>query len=658
MKLLIIWLLLVLRIQLHSQEPEEDILASIAAEDENIESNQADNYLETVNRLRQHPLDLNTLREEDLGQLGILNPLEREAFFQYRKMFGAFTSLYELQAVPGWTIDLIRRILPFLTLAPAGNPDRSKRQEFLLGIRWKSESAKETKANNFPGNPFRYYTRYRYQKGSAISMGATAEKDPGEAFRFGKSLYGFDFYSFHYFKKSDGPLKRIALGDYLVNMGQGLIQWQGFGFGKGSQVLQIKKEAAILQPYRGTGESNFFRGAAASLVRRNLELTGFLSYRKLTGNQVFDDTGNAIGFTSINESGLHRSKAELEDRAAIAELASGFVLAQQLPRGRIAFNLIKRSYSLPLLIGSAAYQRFAISGRTWINGSLDYSVTRKRVHSFGEFAIDKNMALAWLQGLIFAPDPRLDIAVLFRKSSVFYRSVAGNAFTEQSSVNNETGLYFGIRFHIRPHLQFSLYSDLVKFPWIRYRVDLPSYVQDYRAQLEWKKRKKLELRINIRYKERLQNVSAIQEWRPINEFRTGLQIKKLSGFKGSWMSRIELLKTVDGLEKGTGLFCQLGGNFQLKRPGFSLALRVAFYENDSKLSKIYFFEAEPGNFGNFLAVSGTGLRHSIIFKYDLNRFINFELKYAQGLNLSDLETNVSSAQKSGSQYSLIFRYVI
>ena len=56
-----------------------------------------------------------------------------------------------------------------------------------------------------------------------MSIGFTMEKDAGEEFFKGKQSTGFDFYSAHCYIRNLGILKSLAIGDYHVSFGQGLI---------------------------------------------------------------------------------------------------------------------------------------------------------------------------------------------------------------------------------------------------------------------------------------------------------------------------------------------------------------------------------------------------------------------------------------------------
>jgi hypothetical protein len=42
----------------------------------------------------------------------------------------------------------------------------------------------------------------------------------------------FDYWSGHYFQRSSGWLRALAVGDYELRIGQGLIAWSGFGMSK------------------------------------------------------------------------------------------------------------------------------------------------------------------------------------------------------------------------------------------------------------------------------------------------------------------------------------------------------------------------------------------------------------------------------------------
>ena len=107
------------------------------------------------------------------------------------------------------------------------------------------------------GSPQNLLLKFQYNYGRLLQFGWLAEKDAGEQWMFAK---GLDFFSFHFFARDLGPIKKLALGDFQVNMGQGLIQWQGMSIKKSANVLFVKKQEEVIRPYRSAGEINFHRG--------------------------------------------------------------------------------------------------------------------------------------------------------------------------------------------------------------------------------------------------------------------------------------------------------------------------------------------------------------------------------------------------------------
>src|SRR5690606_21322162 len=118
----------------------------------------------------------------------------------------------------------------------------------------------------FPGSPNQIYTRYNYRLGTRLSYGFTAEKDPGEEFLTGNQPYGFDYWSAHFYAQDLGIFKELAVGDYQLQFGQGLVMWSGLAFGKSAGAIGIARSGRDVLPYRSANENQFLRGAAATVA--------------------------------------------------------------------------------------------------------------------------------------------------------------------------------------------------------------------------------------------------------------------------------------------------------------------------------------------------------------------------------------------------------
>jgi hypothetical protein len=257
-----------------------------------------DDVYETLLQYFLNPLNLNKASAEELRSLFVLSTNELNNLLQYRELFGSFLSIYELQAIPGFSTETIERLLPFISLSEGEGLGGNLLQRMLNAdnryIINRYDRTLETRrgytppdtlsggrlSSRYRGSPDKIYTRFRANRPRDFSIGFTAEKDPGERFAWEPETrtYGFDFWSYHLFLENKGKWKSIALGDYQIQFGQGLLLGAGFFVGKGAETITtIRRSHTGLRPYTSVLETGFFRGAAATYESGNWQLTGFYS---------------------------------------------------------------------------------------------------------------------------------------------------------------------------------------------------------------------------------------------------------------------------------------------------------------------------------------------------------------------------------------------
>src|SRR5690554_3040103 len=214
------------------------------------------NYEELYESLLQHllhPIDLNRSTREELQSIYVFTPQQINDLLTYRERLGPLLSLYELQAVPGFDLDLIYRILPFVTLEDDWHkilrpfPERvvtEKNAYFIMRQRrvWEKRegfTAPDTLSGNrltsrYMGDPNDLYARFRIQHHNDFSLGFTVDKDAGEQFTWDPSTkrYGFNFLSYHFTLYHKKRWKVITIGDFRAQFGQGLVFGAGFSPGK------------------------------------------------------------------------------------------------------------------------------------------------------------------------------------------------------------------------------------------------------------------------------------------------------------------------------------------------------------------------------------------------------------------------------------------
>ena len=169
-----------------------------------------DSYLQQLNQFRRDPLNLNTAAENDFTAFRFLTELQIQQLLQYRRLFGLFVSVYELQAIPGWDVETINRLLPYVRVGAAqslgadlGTRLRDGDNSFLFRVTQIMQRGRgykpvnDTTPSRYPGSPQRVYVRYKYVYKNLLQYGVVGDKDAGEQFFKGAQKAGFDFYSFH-----------------------------------------------------------------------------------------------------------------------------------------------------------------------------------------------------------------------------------------------------------------------------------------------------------------------------------------------------------------------------------------------------------------------------------------------------------------------------
>ena len=665
----------------------EDQLEHLAAENED-EASEDDNYLQALSHFLKHPINLNYADEGVLDQLHLLNPLQISSFFSYRKLFGNFLSIYELQAIPTWDLALINRIRPYVTIAQKTEvfnsiskrlPGRAiragiKNGENSLMIRATQVMEKskgylldsnEAK-NYYPGSAQKILMRYKYRFKNLLQFGLTAEKDAGEQFFRGAQKYGFDFYSAHFFVRNLGIIKSLAIGDFSVNLGQGLTQWQSLAFNKGADIMNSKRQADKLLPYNSAGEIDFNRGAGITLQKRNWEATALISYRKLDAGFNVDTVSYEDDASSLRTSGYHRTANEIKGKATLGQLTLGGNLTYQTEKFHVGANAVHYNFQHAITKEDYLYNKYALSGKLAGNYSIDYSYTLKNIHFYGEAAVDNDMDKAFINGLLVNMDAHVAMSFIYRNISRGYQSLYSNAFTENTYPTNESGLYSGITITPVYFLRIDAYADFYHFPWLKYRTDAPTSGTDYMIQLTYQPSKQVAIYTRFRTENKPINYNPYNLIlnpviaRPRQNFRIQFNYKLDNRF--TVRSRVELSwfdRKNDASQNGFLTFVDVLYKPMLKP--FSGNIRLQYFETDDYDSRIYAFENDVQYSYSIPSFFNKGYHYYVNGNYDVSKKLSFWIRFAQtiysekntiGSGLDLIAGNIKSEVKM----QLIYRF--
>jgi hypothetical protein len=615
LKSILIFFCLILAFSLRAQNdsiPGSDILIEdilqTTTENETADLDQ-NTLFEQLENYRKHPLDLNQAGREELEELQILSDLQITRFLTYRRTYGELLSLYELQAVPGFDLITIRQVLPFVKVGSDLDDFQESLGKMLVAgdnrlfLRWTYNlepldgSINPDPDRQFLGDPSRYYLRYRHTFENRLYYGITAEKDPGEAFFGPNNPAGFDYYSAHFYLRNyRNWLPDLALGDYRISLGLGLIAYSGFGYGKSADPMRILRPTRPLAPYTSVSEFAFFRGAAARIKPIDqLECTFFFSRKNLDARIPDDSTATV---SSIPISGFHRVPSEsiLQDNAR--EVSLGGVVKWKAPFGHIGYNVIHSTIEPGLETPFRLYNQFYFRGTEIWNMSVDYDWTWKGLHGFGEIARDHQGALATTHGLLAAIHPQLDMALLYRNFAGNFQTLYGNAFSESFGTRNENGIYAGMTWRPQKGWLINAYYDIYQHPWLRFRTDAPSRGHDWLVRFE--RFKKRAWRVYLQLRSETKEINAIDDpdnpvkndyLRPVRLFSTRLH------FAYQVNPYIELRTRIgwndyageDG-SQSKGWMAYQDVIFQPKDLPLSFTTRFALFETDDFNSRFYNFE--------------------------------------------------------------------
>lgn len=628
----------------------------------------------------RRPLSLNEATQEELLMIPGMDELLVLQFMAYIERYGKLTSIYELQAIPGWTINDIRPILPFVRVEESKSLDINPGvqhpagpgfREIVKGIEGEltqrfvqiletqrgytdpdtifrpviddtgTEVDQDTLLNlRYLGDPFRSYTRLRLRYKRNFSFALTGEKDPGEQFRWTpkERYYGYDFLSGHIFLQDFGRLKRLAIGDYYLQVGQGLVLSRGLGFGKGAQVIKsVKQRNEGIRPYASVNENQFLRGTAATYALGNWHVTGFYSRLNLDASVQDRDTltGEALLASSFQLSGLHRTLLQLQNRRAIQEIAYGGRIEYKTPTLTIGTTHLFQQFSGQLDKTPNPYNQFDFRGEENVVQGVDLDWVVQNVNIFGEVARSQSGGIGATAGLMSSLSPSVDVSLVGRRFDKDFHSLKPYVFAERpTAAQNETGLYLGLRISPRPKWSLNSYFDQYYFPWNKFRAYYPSSGWEFFTQLEYRPKRGTEVYLRFRSDNKQINAREYEVGQQIAylipsrknylrlNFRTQINrdIMYRTRIEGSWF------KTPEESHTGVLMYHDLIWKFGFK---FKLTARYAIFDAPDYEARIYAYENDVLGFFTIPPYYNTGSRWYLIANWKISRDLELWVRLAQ-----------------------------
>ena len=523
-----------------------------------------EDLLENYIFFSENPVNLNSEEVMQLVELRLLTVFQYEELQQYRRYYGDFLFLDELEMVEGFdeqTLAIIRPVvcigqdqskdkLTFNKMARYGKHQLVGRYEQILekqqGYAPIDDSSLLAKPNSrYLGSPQKYQLRYTYNYRNKIRAGFVLKKDAGELFFTDKvsdtiqkligSQYrrGFDFIGFHLYAKDLGIVKAAVLGDYQLAFGQGLTLWSGMSFGKAGMGSSVMKQGRGITPKASTSEYACMRGAAVTLGGGPFSGTVFYSNRWIDANISLADTldNEAELVSSLQETGYHRTIGELQDRHAIRQQIIGGHFSYAIAHFEVGYTAHHTWLSAPLQLRPSHYNQFYFQGQRLTNQGVDFKYVKGKFAVFGEAAMSHNHntkvpepvegptqtqtiastgsttldRFAGLIGLTVKPAGYLNFTLMYRDYGKAYQNLFSNAFSEGSRNQGQRGIYLGLEAAPAPYWNILAYADQFQFTWLTSQVNAPSRGHDYYLRISHSFNRRTHAYLQFRSKTKMKN---------------------------------------------------------------------------------------------------------------------------------------------------------
>ena len=657
-KLLLSFLLIMLSELSYGQQTDDPIIEYII---ESVAANQTEDYdyselIDRLNFYKRNKINLNKTSKEQLQELIFLNPIQITALLEHITLNGSLINVLELQSVNGYDLETIKNLLYFADInTPTGfenfsfsNLFRDGKNDLLIRYsRFLQEqqgftSSANTSSSRYLGTPERVFTRYRFSYSNNIQFSLNLEKDAGEKYwNNTNGQTGPDFSSASLYIKDLRKIKKLVIGDYSLQFGQGLALWSGLSFGKGADIFTVVKPNIGLKPYTSINEFSFFRGIATQINFGKLNFIPFFSYNKIDAGLALNPITNLEEISTLQQSGLHRTISELKNRRRISQTVFGGNLQYNYRKLSIGLTGYHTDYSQDFAPGQSTYNQFDFTGNALNNVGVNYSYTINNTYFFGEFAHSLNSGLAYINGLITSLSPIVSTVLFHRNYQKNYYSFYNQGIGEGSTAVNEKGFFAGLQ--IKPDRKFELnfYSDLFKFSYLKFRVDAPSSGYDIFSQFSYTPNKTTRLTLRYQFQNKQQNddnpsfVNTLSFVKKSN-YRVELLYQISKSF--SLRNRIEMVQYHE--ENKTNRYGFLAYQDIIYNPlssRWSGNTRLALFDTDGFDTRIYTYENDVLYGFSIPGFQNRGIRYYLNTRYNLKRGIDVWLRYSLS-KYNDLQT--------------------
>lgn len=638
----------------------------------------AEDLMDLYDAFSDNPVNLNDT-VHILQEFPFINDIQRAFLRSYQMLYGELMSVEELYSINGFdsvTVELLRpltRCGHHDTWTPLRLSDVLKygRSNWVTGVGGTVEKARGYREDIYEGDNLRLMWRYTFKYKDRVQLQLSGDKDPGEAFFRGSQRQGFDFYGYSLMLNDVGRnayssvyLKRVIVGQYHAQFGQGLTAWSGFGY-RMSMGTGINRYAPGIRPNGVFTEYGYLQGVAAEVsLFQKWSMTLFGSYvnRDATLPRNADKDSTIDWVQSIYGSGYHRTQTEIKKQSQLEETLLGAHLGFTSEHWKLGVTAMGTFLGKEIIPATYIYNDNVFKGDRNFNTGLDAVYRRGRLLLFGEAAICSNHAFdsialnvspaAVVGGeFVFNNDHRMSAQVHYYSPT--YHNLHACAIGQGSNPQNEAGAGLYYQGQLPGRVMVSALAECAYYPHEKYLVYAPSYGKGANVVLSRPigGGKDLLLSVRYRYKDKGRNItpSRMENGQYLIEQTYRHQIQTdIEYNSGPWrlVTRLGWAHYHGNVtEAVSGLLLYQDVQFRPHRLPIMVAARVALFDVDDYEARLYAVESDFVYQYNSAIYQNEGCRFYLLMKYDINESWNIGVKYAI--------TSYADKDEFGSGYDLI-----
>lgn len=625
-------------------------------------SDQAE-LLETLERLRSNPININSASEIDLLEIPFLLPADAIAIIKYRRSLRHSMQLADLDSIPNLSSEIIDILPNYIVFE---SPKKRIKFPFHLDSRTriirKEKAVSEADNGDYENSPLQTYQRFTISTDEKFETGFLIEKDSGE-----RDINDFQAY---YLRMNQLPMgSQVILGNYSVSIGKGLIFGGTYGAGFSVNPLRSNlNQSRRIKPYRSVSENQALKGLAWQFDTSGYSGIVFLS-------RAFRDASltEAGDVSSFYDTGLHRTESEKMKENRVEEDITGLSFNYKLMQTfHLGFTYAKTEFNKDVVFSDSLRERYDFYGSENELAGIDFNLFWNKLNFSGEIARSHIGKYASMFNAVFS-DRKITASISWRNYDKQFHSFYGRAFGSFADMpQNENGFFANISYRIQKNTGVSGYFDFSKTLWRTFFEPMPTQKKRSLIQIAHRFNRNWETLLQWRSTTTYdyQNVTddfgheALVQLPQVNnnfrfqfDFRLSERFLLRNRIEKKWTKiHHDALWHENKIEREQGwIFYQ---NVYLK-PVDSLTLiaRLCFFDAPTYDTRIYVFENDvPGMLTNRMFY-GRGNRFYLLAKYHLSN--RFQLAFKWSSDFDDTsDFNEETINSENSETNNDFSFVV